>query len=109
MQSFIKVGIVTVKSGWRAAVKAGDSKESLKAYARQRARNAEMTAGAFDTVAQDAKRWLAAKRPGGTDEQRAERKALRKERQARNAMSKKGKGASTNIKVTPDSSKKKGR
>ncbi len=97
-----KTGIVTVRSAWKSAREAGETSDSLKAYARKRART-------LDAVGLDAARWFEAKQPGGTDAQRIERTAHRKEQHARNAASgKKGKG-SVVIKAGPDSSRKKGR
>ena len=80
----------TIKGYYKAKKRAGEELPSLKAFARMIINQPYVRP---QEVVADAKRWLASKRPGGTDEQRAERKAHRKERQSRNAMAKAAKKA----------------
>lgn len=106
-----KNGPTTIKGAWNMVRRSfeennvRDVPPSLREYARGQASRSEI-----HPIIADAKRWLAVKRPGGSDEQRQERKARRKERQSINAAAKaakKGKGK-TNLKPSGEG-KKKGR
>lgn len=102
----------TVKGAWNAAKRMQDSLThdgirarigSLREFARNLAQNDTHGLGA------EAKRWLDSKRSGGTDEQRAERKHRRKERQARNGMAKAAKKGKGNLKPSGEGKKDKKR
>jgi hypothetical protein len=104
-----KFGPMTIKGAWNLVRRSfeennvKDAPPSLRAYARGQASRSET-----HPIVADAKRWLSVKRPGGSDEQRQERKARRKERQSINAAAKaakKGKGK-TNLKPSGEGKKK---
>ena len=83
-----KSGPITIKGAWdlvRRTAKENLIKvglPSLKEYARGQAERSETS----DPVVRDARRWLEAKRPGGTDAERAARREKRKEQRAIRSM-----------------------
>ena len=97
-----KGGPTTIKGLFHAKKRSGEDM-SLKQLAREVV--AASNVGFPKGVVADAKRWLTSKRPGGTDGQRAARRAKRKEQQAMRAMRGKAKTGS----LKPSGEGKKGR
>ena len=105
MKQSSKAGPITIKGIYRGIKRdaaEGDDVPSLKSVARS-----VIKAGPAawpEYAVQDAKRWLEAKRPGGTDQERADRRAKRKEQQAMRSL--KGKAKAGALKPSGKGKKK---
>ena len=114
MQAQPRKGPVTIKGHWNAMRRVWSAQgitgqpPSLKQTARQLASIHKGTSLERDPVVLDAQRWLQAKRPGGTDEERKARRGKRKEQQSIRLLSKAARKGKGSLKPSGEGKKKKG-